>query len=375
MSTEVNPNLDMLNWAIVRAGYELTDFTSKFPKVIDWLEKRKKPTLKQLEEFSHKVHLPFGYLFLENPPVESLSFPFFRTGKSQNANVSLNLYDTIQLMQRRQDWLVDYLIENEFESLDFVGRFENNENCQEIVADMRRVLNLSENWAASQKNWTEALNHLSRVVEEAGVIMVFNSVVENSNKRNIAVDECRGFILVDKYAPFMFINAADGKAAQMFTIAHELAHIWIGKSAGFDNDKLLPANDPVELLCDQIAAEFLVPKATFLDLWMKNQNISGLARYFKISPIVLARRALDLRKISKAEFFSFYSDYITDVKLKKDNTPPGGDFYATQNKRISIRFAAHVNQAVKEKQLLYRDAYKLTGLKGDTYQTYINKNL
>lgn len=375
MGTEVNPNLDMLTWAIARAGYELRDFASTFPKVLDWLEKRKKPTLKQLEEFSHKVHLPFGYLFLENPPVESLSFPFFRAGKSQNSSVSLNLYDTIQLMQRRQDWLVDYLIDNEFQELDFVGSFEINSNCHEIVADMRRVLNLSDNWAASQKNWTVALGHLSRVVEDAGVIIVFNSVVENSNKRSIAVDECRGFVLVNKYAPFMFINAADGKAAQMFTIAHELAHIWIGKSAGFDNDKSLPADDPVELLCDQVAAEFLVPETIFLDLWTKNQNISSLAQHFKISPIVLARRALDLHKISKAEFFSFYNNYIAEVKLKKDNNSSGGDFYATQNKRLSVRFAAHVNQAVKEKQLLYRDVYKLTGLKGDTYESYINKNL
>lgn len=375
MGTEVNPNLNMLTWAIARAGYELTDFTSTFPKVLDWLEKRKKPTLKQLEEFSHKVHLPFGYLFLENPPVESLTFPFFRAGKSQNSRVSLNLYDMIQLIQRRQDWLVDYLIDNEFEQLDFVGSFESNSNCHEIVADMRRVLNLSANWAAGQKNWTAALDHLSCVLEDAGIIMVFNSVVENSNKRSIAVDECRGFILVNKYAPFMFINAADGKAAQMFTIAHELAHIWIGKSAGFDNDKLLPADDPIELLCDQVAAEFLVPETSFLDLWAKNQNISSMARYFKISPIVLARRALDLHKISKAEFFSFYNNYIAEVKLKKDSNSPGGDFYATQNKRLSLRFAAHVNQAVKEKQLLYRDAYKLTGLKGDTFENYINKNL
>ncbi len=55
----------------------------------------------------------------------------------------------------------------------------------------------------------------------------------------------------------MFINNSDGKAAQMFTISHELAHIWTGHSAGFDFRELLPANDPVELLCDKVAAEFL----------------------------------------------------------------------------------------------------------------------
>jgi len=375
MNTAVEPNIHMLSWAITRAGYELSDFTSKFPKVLDWLEEKKKPTLKQLEDFSHRVHLPFGYLFLDTPPVEQLTFPFFRSGKSKTFNVSLNLYDTITLLQKRQDWLTDYLADNEFKPLGFVGKFEDNRNCESIVEDIRNTLNLGEEWAAQMKNWTEALDYLSKKIEEAGVIMVFNSVVENNNSRNIPVDECRGFVLVEQYAPFMFINAADGKAAQMFTIAHELAHIWIGKSAGFDMENLIPANDPVEILCDQIAAELLVPKASFLRLWKKKDDIPNLAKYFKISPIVLARRALDLKKISKQDFFNFYNSYIAEIRQRKSTASTGGNFYATQGKRLSVRFAAHVNQAVKEKQLLYRDAYKLTSLKGDTYQNFITKVL
>lgn len=375
MNTEVKPNIDMLTWAIQRAGYEVRDFTTRFPKVLDWLEDKKKPTLKQLEDFSKRVHLPFGYLFLDKPPKESLSFPFFRSGKAEKDNVSLNLYDAILLMQKRQDWLAEYLNENEFKPLEFVGKFAQNHNYQEIVDDIRKVLNLNTEWASNLKSWEDALNYLSGKIEEAGIIMTFNSVVENNNYRPIEVEECRGFVLVDRFAPFMFVNAADGKAAQMFTIAHELAHIWIGKSAGFDIEKLMPADDPIELLCDQIAAEFLVPKDSFLRLWERNQDLKLLARHFKISPIVIARRALDLHKITRQQFFNFYNAYVAELKTKKANTAAGGDFYATQKKRMSLRFAAHINQAVKEKQLLYRDAFKLTGLKGDTYQKFITKSL
>lgn len=99
----------MLTWAIDRAGYELQDFIAEVPKTKDWLEGTKKPTVKQLETFSKKVHLPFGYLFLNEPPTEKLPIPFFRSNGKQTEKVSVNVYDTILLIQQRQDWLREYL--------------------------------------------------------------------------------------------------------------------------------------------------------------------------------------------------------------------------------------------------------------------------
>jgi len=374
MNTEIRPNVNILTWAIARAGYELHDFITRFPSVQEWLAGSKSPTLKQLEAFSHRVHLPFGYLFLEQPPQEGLTFPFFRTGGGQTQTVSLNVYDTILLIQKRQDWLVEYLKDNEFAPLSFVGSADGQIDAAAIVQSIRQTLEIEATWASGQRNWAEALEYLTAKVENAGIMMVLNSVVENNNHRPIEVAECRGFVLVDPYAPFMFVNAADGKAAQMFTIAHELAHIWVGKSAGFDMEQLLPANDPLEKLCDQVAAEFLVPAESFIQLWNRHPNIAVLARYFKVSPIVLARRALDLGKITKALFFQWYQQYQADVKAKKESTTSGGDFYATQKKRLGLRYTSFVDRAVEEKQLLYREAYQLTGLKGDTYQNFMAKH-
>ena len=212
-------------------------------------------------------------------------------------------------------------------------------------------------------------------IEDKGIITVFNGIVENNTHRPIPVDECRGLVLVDKYAPFMFVNNADWKSAQMFTIVHELAHIWTGRSAGFDFRKLQPADEPIEKLCDKVAAEFLVPEKEFEEVWSRNASISHLSRYFKVSEIVIARRALDMGKISKRKFFEFYKEYSNREFAKKENQGSGGDFYATTKKRISVTFASHVNQAVKSGQLLYRDAYKLTGLKGDTFDNFFSKHL
>ena len=76
-----NINGEIFKWAIIRAGYELDDFLMSNPKVKDWIEEKKYPTIKQLEKFTRKVHVPFGYMFLNEPPTEDIPIPFFRTGK------------------------------------------------------------------------------------------------------------------------------------------------------------------------------------------------------------------------------------------------------------------------------------------------------
>jgi Zn-dependent peptidase ImmA (M78 family) len=376
MSTRVEGiNKNMIEWAIIRSGNSLHDFYDRFPSVKDWAEGIKNPTVKQLEDFTHKVHVPFGYLFLNKPPQEKLSFPFFRTGKENTQKVSLNIYHTIQMIQDRQNWLVDYLEDSEFPDLNFVGKFSVNDNYLQIIRDIRRVLDIDFDWAQQFSNWEQALDFLTTKIESAGIIVTFNGVVGNSTNRKINVEECRGFVLINNKAPFLFINSSDAKAAQMFTLVHELAHVWLGESAGFDNDHMLPADDPIEILCDKVAAEFLVPEIYFREKWETAKNFKYLSRIFKVSPIVIGRRALDLGLISKQDFFLFYNEYVAEIRDKRDSQPGGGDFYKTARKRVSLRFASFVNSAVKQNKILYRDAYRLTNLKGDTYAKFIKEYL
>ncbi|WP_299430740.1 ImmA/IrrE family metallo-endopeptidase [uncultured Maribacter sp.] len=376
MSTRIeNINSDLINWAITRAGNELDEFYLNNPSVAEWVAGTKKPTIKQLEDFTHKVHVPFGYMFLNQPPQEEIPIPFFRTGDSKREKVSLNVYHTIQIIKERQNWLTNYLQESEYPDLEFIGKYNVNSNYKEVVNDIRNTLNLTVNWASKLGTWEQALDYLTLQIEEIGIIVNFNGIVGNNTRRKIPVDECRGFVIVNNKSPFLFINSADAKAAQMFTLIHELAHIWLGESAGFDNKQMLPADDPIEKFCDKVAAEFLVPEIFFKEKWKSTQNIKHLSRVFKVSPIVIARRALDLKLLSKPSFFQFYNDYISEYLNKKDNQSSGGNFYATAKKRISLRFASYVNSAVKENTLLYRDAYRLTSLKGNTYEKFINEYL
>lgn len=239
---------------------------------------------------------------------------------------------------------------------------------------MRRTLGVSAGWADVHSTWSEALRALRDRIQAVGIIVVINGVVGNNNHRKLDPEEFRGFVLTDDYAPLIFVNGADGKAAQMFTLAHELAHIWVGQAAVFDLHDLQPAPDPTERFCNAAAAEFLIPEAELRKAWQeaepRSERFQFLARRFKVSELVTARRALDLRLITREAFFSFYNEYSEDER-RRSAAQSGGNFYATQNSRIGRSFAEAVARAVREGRLLYRDAFDLTGLHGATFDRYI----
>lgn len=371
MKEGLNINSEILAWSIQRAGWNLDEFISKYPNYQKWIDGKKKPSIKQLEDFSGKLQIPFGYLFLQSPPEERNPIAFFRTDKDNHSNISPNVRDMILLLQKRQDWLRDYLKENHREELPFVGKFSNKKDIFRIVADIRKTLGLQENWYSQLKNWEETLKFLIQKIEDIGIIIIFSGIYENNTKRTIPLEECRGCVLVDKHAPFLFINSIDSKSSQLFTIIHELAHIWIGASAGFDFKTMLPANDPIEKVCDKVAAEFLVPEAEFQKIWDKTKPIKAISKYFKVSEMVIKRRALDLGKISREEFFTYYNQYAKKELKKK--TGRGGNFHFTTKKRLGTLYLHSIHNALTEGKLLYRDACKLTSLKGDTFQSLISK--
>lgn len=367
---QIDPKI--LSWAITRAGKDIDAYTEKHKLVSAWLNEEKQPTFKQLEEFARKVYLPFGYLFLPTPPVEECPIPFFRNVYAET-QLSLNVYDTVLMMQNRQDWLSEYLKENKFEPLPFVGAYSISSGINTVVDAIRSLLDLKENWASAYPKNQDALNALTSKTENNGIIISFNSVVGNNTSRHISVDECRGFSLVNNYAPFVFINSADSKTAQIFTLVHEIAHILIGFSAGISIYDDTAIKDENENFCDKVAAEFLVPLALFRAAWVsKKGDYEKIARQFSVSKLVIARRALECGLITKDDFFNFYNEYKT-IDFSQKSKDSGGDFYRTAFKRISRTFAMHVNNAVRTNQLLYRDAYHLTGLNGNTFSALMSK--
>lgn len=367
----------MIRWARERADLAVEDLSKKFPKLAAWERGEAQPTLKQLETFSKATCVPFGYLFLPEPPEERLPIPDFRTVSGKEVRrPSPDLLDTIYAMQRRRSWLRETLIEDEAEPLTFVGSALLSDDPEAIGREMRRIVGLGDGWAAEVRTWQEAVSELREAMERLGVMAVINGVVGNNTHRPLNVDEFRGFALSDAYAPLVFVNGADAKSAQMFTLAHELAHLWLGAEglSGFAN--LLPGGTDVENWCNRAAAEFLVPERELKARWTtvkRDMNpFEILAREFKVSPIVAARRALDLRLVGRETFFDFYNSYVSRER-KRAGDRGGGDFYETQDARVGERFARHVIRAALEGRIGFKQAYDLTGLHGGAFQEYARR--
>jgi Zn-dependent peptidase ImmA (M78 family) len=372
--TKVAVNAKILDWALARSGKAISDLEPKFKKIRQWASGEDQPSLPQLKELAKQTATPFGYFFLEQPPAEKLPIPYFRTlEKAAPQEASPELFDTIYQMQRRQTWMREHLIQIGQDALPFVESTEANESPQSVAQRMRKILDVDLDWASSLASWADALRFLRESIEKAGVIVVVNGVVGNNTHRPLKVEEFRGFVLVDKYAPLAFINGADVKAAQMFTLAHEFAHIFFGSSAAFDLREIHVADDPMEKKCDQAAAEFLVPTELMVRHWQvaqeRDRPFEYIARLFKVSEIVAARRALDLDLITKQIFLTFYEEYRKRVYSKVGKST-GGNFYATQHMRVGRTFATNVILAVRSDKLLYREAYHLTGLYGKAFERY-----
>ena len=372
----------LLEWAMNRSNKSVHELSKKQPLrgLSEWLAGTRKPTRGQLEAFATATYTPFGYLLLSEPPRERPStIPHFRTiGDSGPATRSINLEDMIKIVEERQEWIRDYLVDLGAEPLKFVGSGSVGDDPIRLADTIRKTLGLSRDWTLSCNGWEDAQRRLVTKMEDARIFVSKSSVVQHNTRRPLNLEEFRGFVLVGDYAPFVFVNGADIYGGQMFTLAHELAHVWMGKSASFDLRGLAAnAVSKLERACNKAAAEFLAPAAEMCQYWAQfvkdpRGPYKAASDHFKISHIVAARRALDAQCISRVEFEEFYHKYRLkqDAKkrreqdARKDLDKKGGPaFSAVALPRIGNRFFQTVITAVGERNLLYTDAYYLTGLR------------
>jgi len=188
-----------------------------------------------------------------------------------------------------------------------------------------------------------------------------------NSHRKLNVEEFRGFALADDLAPLVFINAADSKAAQMFTLAHELVHLWLGKSGVSDIEAGRVPRQHVERWCSAVAAELLAPLEDLRKAFHANaplaEEIQRLARVFKVSSLVALRRLFDVGHIDQATLWAAYRKELERLRTIERGVTGGGDFYRTLGARTGKRFARAVLVSALEGQTLFQDAFRMLGVR------------
>jgi len=355
---------EMLLWACERSGQSPESMHNRFPKLELWSSGKASPTLKQLENFARATYTSIGFLFLQEPPVEKVPIPDFRTvGNKEFEQPSPDLLDTIYICQQRQEWYREFMRASGEKPLQFVGSASIENNVKEFAESIRHALGFDIEERRKMRTWVDALRSFIDQADELGILIMVNGVVGNNNWRKLDPYEFRGFALVDDLSPLVFINGSDTKSAQMFTLAHELAHIWLGQSALSDAQVAQITGNKIERWCNLVAAELLVPLIVLQNEYQKSKplfdEVNRLARHFKVSTLVILRRIYDAGGLNEKQFWKAYNEELD--RLLKLPSGTGGNFYLTQTARVSKRFASALIANTLEGQTLYRDAFRMLG--------------
>ena len=311
--------------------------------------------------------MPFGYLFLSEPPYEELPIADFRGGSGKaRVNPSVDLRDVIADTLRKQDWYRDYRLNNEEEPVEIVGIFSTDSDIADVAESIAATLDF-EATVRCETQRDRFLRAFVDQVEAQGILVMRNGVVQQNTHRTLDVGEFRGFSLADPIAPVVFINNVDSTTAQIFTLAHELAHIWIGQGGISDADPTITDSDmeDVEVFCNAVAAELLLPWSRIAESWHQRKTamhewVVGVSREFNVSTVMAARQLWAHNAINRKNFFEFYNQE-QDKWVATQKQTLGGDYYLNIPTRNSRLFTEAILRSVDAYKTSILEASRLLG--------------
>jgi len=253
------------------------------------------------------------------------------------------------------------------EALPFIGALSLRGDIVQAADAIRTALGLDLSVRRQLATWEAALRQFVQLADDAGILVMVSGVVGSNNARKLDTDEFRGFALSDPLAPLVFVNGADTKSGQMFTLAHELAHLWLGQSALSDGTADRVSVNDVERWCNRVAAEVLIPLEQFeleyrrsAEVWREMQR---LARAFKVSTLVVLRRMFDAGGLGRERFWQLYREEVARLVGIMRSRDGGGDYYRTTTSRVSQRFTRAIVISALEGRSTFTEAFRLLGCK------------
>lgn len=377
MTVRVPVDPSVLSWALDVAGAETEELRSRFP-LDRWLARDSQPTLKQLQSFARATGVGFGYLLLPHPPAWKLPVPDFREGFETRPTPSADLIAVISQSQRRQAWYREWALQQGMTALDFVGSAA-NQSAEVTAADMRRLLDFSV--TDRRGSWSDTRKALISGFESIGGLTVASSMVGNNTRRLLDDNEFRGFALVDGVAPLVFVNTRQTVNGQLFTLAHEFAHVWRGSSGVGNEDSRSSGVSEIERWCNDVASDFLVPRDDLADRYPAvsgrplPQLLDALARDFRCGTLVVLHA---INRSGLREFRDFGAVYDAEVArlidLSGDDAATGGQFYNSQPFRIGERLSRALVADTLEGRTTISEAMRLMSFSSsETFDKYVRE--
>ncbi|WP_294758157.1 ImmA/IrrE family metallo-endopeptidase [uncultured Lactobacillus sp.] len=354
MVTRLDINPRTLAYYIDNSGVSKDYLEMKVQNIDAFLDGSKTPTFNQLSEIAKLIDVPTGLLLLSDPVEADNNTLKFRTINSNRIEkISNELRDTIIEMQTKQDFLrneIDY-------ELDFIGKYSIKNDYQQVVDDMRNYLDIPINY---QKNvGKNALKYFRDKMNKIGIFIFFNGSVKSNTHRSLSLDEFRGFVLSDKKAPIIFVNSKDSEAGRLFTLVHELVHLFLDQEEIFDTGSY--KFDRTEAFVNKVAAEVLLPDEEIRKL--NNYDIEFLAHKFPVSKFVIVRKLYDMKILTKKEYDEKVSQLEKEfAKIPLDKKTRGGNYDNNIRFRFDQTFVHYIENAIKQNKITYTDAFNIAGV-------------
>lgn len=365
-----------LHWAMKRARTSrevLAKAAGVRPeKISAWLRGDDRPTYRQARELANRLRVSFSQLLV--PPPERLQLPVqdLRRGPSRREEPSPELLDAVYDALRKRDWYREYRRDEPLYSV--ISRSRRQRSPEDVAEAISKLIPVRQ-LQAETSTWAEFLRRVVEKVENSGVLVLRQGYAGSNTRRVYDPKEFSGFAIADPVAPVVFLNARDPVARQVFTLAHELAHVWLGESAldaALEGPEVPP--EQMERVCDRAAATLLMSEEVFAEIWTGEayEAAQDAAKRFKVSAWAALRRALELQLISSDEYQRALK-LVQQAARESEGRERGGCFWANVRIRNSPAFTRAVSEVALRGELSAKEVASLLNLRLGTALDFLER--
>jgi Zn-dependent peptidase ImmA (M78 family) len=305
-------NKELLVWARKTAGYPDTSVPAKkigvpITTLESWEHGTSLPSIAKARRLAEVYKRPFAVFFMPHVPRGyNVIKEYRRLAGTKIEQESPALRFALQIAEFRREAFLESLGDDETVTT-FGGEAKLSEDPEAVGARLRTLLGVR---LETQQKWNtgyEALAGWRRAAENQGVLVF--------QPPRVSMNEMRGAIIPHANTPIVLLNSKDAPYGRVFTLAHELIHLWLvrgGHNTGSSERHQSVENQPTEVFCNAAAAATLLPKQEFLhdsDVVLSAERspqdlslMKSIASRYGVSAETVARRLSALGLISTSEY-------------------------------------------------------------------------